>query len=547
MILGKGLKMIRAHEMIEFEYKGKEPEGSCVIVDLRAEFIGPDKNIFVKGFYDGNGIYKVRFLPETTGSYRYKVSGLVTEEGSFFVEPADDKHHGIVRADGTHLRYADGKYIHTFGTTVYALAHQDDELTEETFKSLECGAFNKIRICVFPKHYVYNHNEPKYFAFERDVNAEVVSFTDNLGEHRTVQQIDTDRPVYEFWQDFEHKLERLFEMGIQVDLILFHPYDRWGHSHMSSESNLRYLDYTIRRLAAYPNIWWSIANEYDLFLDWNIEKWHEIDEFIADNDPFHHLLSNHNCFPTYDYSRDAITHVSIQTRTMTRVAELQKKYGKPILYDECCYEGNLKETWGALSAKEMVNRFWKVTTTGGYCTHGEVLLDDSINTPTELDNAVLWWAKGGKLKGESPKRIKFLREFVESLPAPLDPLVVGLSKMFAMSRDEMNEAIKKLPEENKAFVNVLLSMDEKELQYTGHGEYIFAGHIGEEVYLYYLANDCCARYMPELPQGKTYSVEVIDAWNMTREKIAEGIKRGDEIRLPGREYMAIFCIADQGK
>lgn len=33
---------------------------------------------------------------------------------------------------------------------------------------------------------------------------------------------------------------------------------------MPREDNLIYLDYLIRRLAAFPNVWWSLANEYDL-------------------------------------------------------------------------------------------------------------------------------------------------------------------------------------------------------------------------------------------------------------------------------------------
>lgn len=37
------------------------------------------------------------------------------------------------------------------------------------------------------------------------------------------------------------------------------------------------------------------------------------------------------------------------------------------------------------------------------------------------DDDVLWWAKGGKLKGKSPERIAFLRELMESLPSAIEP------------------------------------------------------------------------------------------------------------------------------
>lgn len=65
------------------------------------------------------------------------------------------------------------------------------------------------------------------------------------------------KPDFDFWDAFEKRLNQLFDLGIQVDLILFHPYDRWGFSTLTQEENLIYLDYVVRRLSAYPNIWWS--------------------------------------------------------------------------------------------------------------------------------------------------------------------------------------------------------------------------------------------------------------------------------------------------
>lgn len=34
------------------------------------------------------------------------------------------------------------------------------------------------------------------------------------------------------------------------------------------------------------------------------------------------------------------------------------------------------------------------------------------------ENSLLWWSKGGILKGESPSRIAFLRDILESPRAP---------------------------------------------------------------------------------------------------------------------------------
>ena len=53
-------------------------------------------------------------------------------------------------------------------------------------------------------------------------------------------------------------------MEIQADVILFHPYDIWGYCKMGKEFNERYVRYMIARISAYRNVWWSLANEFDL-------------------------------------------------------------------------------------------------------------------------------------------------------------------------------------------------------------------------------------------------------------------------------------------
>ena len=59
--------------------------------------------------------------------------------------------------NGTHTGlpfvYENGDSYIPFGTTVYALIHQDDALEKETLQTLHTSPFNKIRFCVFPKSY----------------------------------------------------------------------------------------------------------------------------------------------------------------------------------------------------------------------------------------------------------------------------------------------------------------------------------------------------------------------------------------------------------
>ena len=82
-------------------------------------------------------------------------------------------------------------------------------------------------------------------------------------------------------------------------------------------------------------------------------------------------------------------------------------YRKPIVFDEVKYEGDIEQRWGNLSAEEMVHRFWQGTIAGTYVGHGE-----TYQHPDDM----LWWAKGGMLRGKSPARIAFLRKVLEDGP-----------------------------------------------------------------------------------------------------------------------------------
>ena len=114
----------------------------------------------------GDGLYKVRFLPEYAGEVTWKVTGAVQSEGRTLYEEAEAGGHGPVRAEGTHFVYADGSWFYPFGTTVYGLVHQG-ELEETTMETLKMPPLIKIRFVYSRKSYMYNENEPVYYALRK--------------------------------------------------------------------------------------------------------------------------------------------------------------------------------------------------------------------------------------------------------------------------------------------------------------------------------------------------------------------------------------------
>ena len=504
---------MRQYEMYELTFKGKVPEDSYVDVDLAAEFTVNGATKEVKGFYAGNEEYKIRFYPEEQGKVSWKVNTELSLEGKMEGEEicsAGEK-NGMVKAAGTHFETQDGTIFYPFGTTIYAFAHQKKELIEETFQTLEKAPFNKVRLCVFPKFYDYNREDPEYFPFQKNED----------------EKWDTSHPCFEFWENLESVIFRLAEMGIQSDLILFHSYDKWGFSNMSSEHNREYLEYVTRRFSAIPEIWWSLANEFDLCFDRTMEEWYEIEQMVAKNDPYGHLLSNHNCFSFYDFKRPSVTHCSVQSTQVESAEKWIEEYQKPFIYDECCYEGDLSFSWGNISGFEMANRFWIACVQGAYVTHGEVFLsaDD-----------ILWWSKGGTLKGESVSRIAFLKSIIEEMPGALTSW--KMSPMDLLDEEILKELA------GKPFKELHMSMPESMQESHLVKDKLYCGHCGEEAYIQYFARHCVRKAEWKLPETHTYTIEVIDMWAMTRSKVQSGVSGIVSIDLPGKEGIAVLAVKE---
>jgi Domain of unknown function (DUF5060)/Protein of unknown function (DUF4038)/Domain of unknown function (DUF5605) len=383
-------------DVFEAAFEGPRLANPFLDATLEVVFTFGNREIRAYGFYDGNQTWRVRFMPDTLGEWTFRtksnIEQLHGQRGSFVCGAPRPDSHGPVRVQNQfHFAHADGTPYFPFGTTCYAWTHQPLELQAKTLETLKKTRFNKIRMGVFPKHYIYNENEPLMPMFEP-------------GPDRTE---DLDRPNVAAFQHLDKQIEALRDLGIQADIILFHPYDRWGYCAMGEGRDSRYLRYVVSRLAAYSNVWWSLANEYDFLLDViPVEQWDRYFHIIEECDPHRHLRSIHNGNPhaNFDHRKPWIDHVCIQHWDVKRTVEWRQTYGKPVINDEPEYEGNIPRPWGNITAQELIHRFWTTVMRGGYAGHGETFMH-----PEDL----IWWARGGELRGESWERIGFLRDLLE--------------------------------------------------------------------------------------------------------------------------------------
>ena len=316
-------------DVFEIEIQGKAEGNPFTDYEIQGVFTGKNETVTVDGFYDGDGIYRVRFMPSFEGEYSFKVTGSFLEEeyeGGFTVTAPSKGNHGPVRVANTyHFAYEDGTPYYSIGTTCYVWNLQSDELIEQTFETLKNSAFNKIRFCVFPKHYDYNLGEPRSYPYEGTPMDSSVLTKENFLEYTGKTEgnhWDFTRFNPKHFQHIEKCILRLRDMGIEADLIVMHPYDRWGFAQMTKEQDALYWKYVLARFSAYRNMWWSLANEYDLFDHKAVEDWEGYAKIICEKDPYHHLRSIHNCHAFYDHNRPWITHCSIQRQDLYKSSEL---------------------------------------------------------------------------------------------------------------------------------------------------------------------------------------------------------------------------------
>jgi hypothetical protein len=252
---------------------------------------------------------------------------------------------------------------------------------------------------------------------------------------------------------------------------------------MGKELNERYVRYMIARISAYRNVWWSLANEWDVPEIKDSIDWEGIGILLQNEDPHHRQRGIHNWYDSeehfYDHSRPWITHVSAQTSQFYNAIKWRERYRKPLLFDEMRYEGDVPSGWGNLSGQEMSAYFWMAGLSGAYGTHG-----DTFRNHADDSTEVRWWAKGGELPGESPGRIAYFRSVMEAAPVhEMTPIMISHSD----------------PENRDTNVHILSKAGEYYLAYVaGQGQVIRI----------------------ELPGESSYQMDVIDTWNM---KIMEQI------------------------
>lgn len=468
--------------LFEIALKGPFAGNPFKDVSLAAEFTQEHRTVQVKGFYDGEGTYRVRFMPDTVGRWSYATKSSAAELNGHAghvtcVEAKQGNHGPVTTAHRFHFEHADGTAYFPFGTTTYAFLFTSEENAANSLAGMK-GSFNKSRVCVLPK--------------PLGLGAQMLPFPNSgAGADGRGGANDYTRFNPAYFQMIEKRIVELQAAGVEADCILFHPYDAWGYKAMPNDVDDFYLRYVVARLSAFRNVWWSIANEYDLVKAKTMSDWDRFFRIVQTEDPYGHLRSIHHSGVIYDHSKAWCTHASLQSYDFERSAERRAAWNKPIVYDEIQYEGDVERRWGNLSAEEMTRRFWLATVRGSYASHGEVFVA-AESGPRAHEST---WSDAGRLRGESAARIKWMHDLVSRYTK------TGLTEV--------------------------------------EGSYYLCAGTPNELYLWFFDYHRPARYEFPLPNTGEFEAAMIDPFEMKETKLPGTFSGKSRVALPNRPFQAI--------
>lgn len=366
----------------DFSFTNPPPVQNPFLVQFSAEVSGPSaEKLIVPGFYDGNGVWKIRVSPTVVGKWSFVThSSVPALEGlhTRFVCTANSSPtaHGGVIVDKQHPFH----FVHEDGTRYFPMGYECNWLwaldatnpalptVNRFLDKIAASGFNFVILNAYAHDTGWrrgktsndDYGPPPMYAWEG-----------------TNEKPDHSRFNLAYWQHYDQVITALNDRGMVAHILIkvYNKMVKWP-AKGSTEDDL-YFRWLIARYAAYPNVHWDFAKESNGEKDLNYKLGRM--KFIRANDPYHRPLTTHTDLEAYnsgvyndllDYRSDQVHanwHVSLlehhQQKTWPVInTEFGYEYG-PLGPDDKTYSGK------AQSPEELCRRAWNICLAGGYCSY----------------------------------------------------------------------------------------------------------------------------------------------------------------------------------
>jgi hypothetical protein len=427
-------------------------------VSVTATFSGPGGPLVVHGFlyetFDLNpvanrikGRFKVRFSPPQTGTWTYTTTssdtGLVvttpTDISPSCTAPGPGGAHGFLRTDPSNpysFVWDDTTRFFMWGQTYYQAVNNARYETSATpawktaVDNTNVRKMNKVRVLIAPWNPYWDpatSAQTETQPFCRQPPASNPTQPTSCLQVTANGQLDHDQLDFDHWKALDAVVQYLYDKGMVAEIVIF----RDGTSNVVGPISLfgtldqdkTFLDHAIARYGAYPNVIWSLTNEWQSAKN-DSSYWNTIGDCVRSGcttsggravgpDPwviqgtFKRPLTIHpasasnqgHCFSFYGqtwpahaslqehksnstctgFQGDVMGYNSIAANRQSVAGTCTPTSGKslPVSNDEYGYLGLAFTTAGCVpqTRDEHRNVMWGIATAGGYGTAGDIRCD----------------------------------------------------------------------------------------------------------------------------------------------------------------------------
>jgi hypothetical protein len=270
------------------------------VVTLTGRFTSPTGRVVnVTGFYDGDGVggqngavWKIRFMPDEVGVWIYSYTwsdGTAGGNGTLTVTSSANK--GPLKLDTAnphHMIHANGEHFFWNGDTEWCL-FQDSKTQQDRFQAID-----------------FLHSKRVNNLFALMVN------DDGCEVYPWPARDDKTHFSLSKMRNYEAVIEYMQARGMIFDWWFYSDDSQSLLPAANSSEETLYFRYIIARFAAYSNITWNLALEFDEYRSnsWVMSR----ASFVKAEDPYDHLLSVHQSDgPTYLFPGNPhLDHVTLQ-------------------------------------------------------------------------------------------------------------------------------------------------------------------------------------------------------------------------------------------
>ena len=370
----------------DFTFTAPASQPNPFLVDISATVTGPDGKTFtMPGFFDGNGVWKIRVSPTAEGQWslvtKSEMPELDGKKATFTgVRNPNPKIHGVLRVDKEHPHH----FIYDDGTHYFMQGYEYDWLwaldqdkpgvptIDKTLDLISSYGFNSVIV----NSYAYDTSWRKGKTGPDDYGPSLLYAWAGSND-----QPDHSRMNVAYWQHYDLMMNALMERGIQNHMLIKvnNKQVKWP-AHGSVEEKL-FFRWLMARYAAYPNIILDFCKEAHGEKDLAYKQgWLK---YIRAADPYHHLTTVHdddvaNASGAYDDLTDfrADQHHGMQQDKNQHDMILWQRDRRawPVANVESDYEcgpGGLQDKTfsGAETPEQTAQTLWDIAMAGGYTAY----------------------------------------------------------------------------------------------------------------------------------------------------------------------------------